>query len=69
MPNERDDKGTTKVDVQLPPGFEHASYEPVAGLGRRDRARGLAEPIETDDGFEIDEQIGRVTWTGRAAQA
>ena len=29
VPNERDDAGTTKVDVQLPPGFIAASYEPV----------------------------------------
>ena len=31
VPNERDDAGTTKVDVQLPPGFVAASYEPVPG--------------------------------------
>ena len=31
VPNERDDKGTTKVVVRFPAGFEHASYEPVAG--------------------------------------
>ena len=31
VPNERDDAGTTKVDVQLPPGFIAASYEPVPG--------------------------------------
>jgi periplasmic copper chaperone A len=31
VPNERDDQGTTKVAVQFPSGFEHASYEPVPG--------------------------------------
>jgi uncharacterized protein YcnI len=31
VPNERDDKGTTKVTVRFPSGFEHASYEPVPG--------------------------------------
>jgi periplasmic copper chaperone A len=31
VPNERDDKGTTKVAVQFPEGFEHASYEPAPG--------------------------------------
>jgi uncharacterized protein YcnI len=31
VPNERDNKGTTKVAVQFPEGFEHASYEPAAG--------------------------------------
>ena len=31
VPNERDDAATTKVDVQFPPGFVFASYQPVAG--------------------------------------
>jgi periplasmic copper chaperone A len=31
VPNERDDKATTKVVVRFPSGFEHASYEPAAG--------------------------------------
>jgi len=31
VPNERDDASTTKVDVQLPGGFEFVSYEPVPG--------------------------------------
>ena len=31
VPNERDDAATTKVEVQFPTGFEHASYEPADG--------------------------------------
>ena len=31
VPNERDDKGTTKVDVQFPEGFLSISHEPVPG--------------------------------------
>jgi uncharacterized protein len=31
VPNERDDAATTKIDIQFPPGFESASYEPVPG--------------------------------------
>jgi uncharacterized protein len=31
VPNERDDASTTKVELQLPDGFEFVSYEPVAG--------------------------------------
>ena len=37
VPNERDNAGTTKVEVQFPPGFLFVSYEPIAGLGHRDR--------------------------------
>ena len=40
VPNERDDAGTTKVDVQLPPGFIAASYEPVPGL------EGQGDPLQ-----------------------
>jgi uncharacterized protein len=31
VPNERDDANTTKVEIQLPPGFDTLSYQPVAG--------------------------------------
>ena len=34
VPNERDDAGTTKVDVQLPPGFLDRVLRAGAGLGR-----------------------------------
>ena len=40
VPNEEADKGTTKVQVQMPPGFAFASYEAGARLeGRRSRRR------------------------------
>ena len=35
VPNERDDTGTMKVDVKLPPGIVTASYEPVPGWTSR----------------------------------
>jgi uncharacterized protein YcnI len=50
VPNERDDAGTTKVDVQLPPGFESASYEPVSGWNVKVARNG--------------DQISRITWSG-----
>jgi uncharacterized protein YcnI len=63
VPNERDHSGTTKVDVQLPPGFIFASYEPEPGWDVKVTKRKLAQPIESH-GEEITEEIGRITWTG-----
>ena len=34
VPNERDNAATTKVEVQLPPGLEHVSFQPKAGWAR-----------------------------------
>jgi uncharacterized protein YcnI len=63
VPNERDDKGTVKVDVKLPPGFVSAAYEPVPGWTVELTRERLDEPIEIE-GLEINEQISRITWTG-----
>lgn len=62
VPNERDDAATTKVDVQLPPGFIFASYQPVAGWSVEVRMGKLAEPI-TSHGEQITEQVSQMTWT------
>jgi periplasmic copper chaperone A len=64
VPNERDDSATTKVDVQLPAGFTFVSYEPRPGWKVTVRREKLDEPIKTDEGFEIDEAVSRITWTG-----
>ncbi|MEA2332116.1 MAG: hypothetical protein QOH58_2254 [Thermoleophilaceae bacterium] len=50
VPNERDNAATTKVDLQLPPGFESVSYEPAPGWGVKVTRRG--------------KDVGRITWTG-----
>jgi uncharacterized protein YcnI len=63
VPNERDDKGTVKVDVQMPPGFVFASYEPVPGWSVKITKEKLDKPIEVE-GLELDEQVARITWTG-----
>jgi uncharacterized protein len=63
VPNERDDAGTVKVDVQLPPGVATASYEPVPGWRVRVVREQLDEPIEVH-GDEVTEQVSRITWTG-----
>jgi periplasmic copper chaperone A len=63
VPNERDDAATTKVDLQLPPGFAFASYSPQPGWSVRIVKEKLDKPIQTDDG-PITEEIRRMVWTG-----
>jgi uncharacterized protein len=67
VPNERDDAGTTKVDVKLPPGFLSVSYEPVPGWDVKVSKEKLAKPIKVE-GFDVTEQISRITWTGDGKQ-
>jgi uncharacterized protein YcnI len=64
VPNERDDSATTKVDVQLPPGFAFVSFEPRPGWKVTLEREKLDQPIKTDEGLEIDEGVSRITWTG-----
>ncbi|HKO38550.1 MAG TPA: YcnI family protein [Solirubrobacterales bacterium] len=66
VPNERDDSGTTKVDVQFPPGFVFASYEPVPGWSAKVQMEKLAKPI-TSHGEKITEQVAQMTWTANGA--
>jgi periplasmic copper chaperone A len=63
VPNERDDAGTVKVAVQMPPGVATASYEPVPGWTVKVTRERLDEPIEVH-GEPVTEQVSRVTWTG-----
>jgi uncharacterized protein YcnI len=63
VPNERDNASTVKVDLQLPPGFVFASYEPKLGWSVKVTTEKLAKPIQTDDG-RVDEQVRRITFTG-----
>lgn len=67
IPNERDDAGTTKVDLKLPPGILSASYEPVPGWSAKVTREKLAKPIEVE-GFDVTEQVSRITWTGAGRQ-
>ena len=67
VPNERDDKGTVKVDVQMPPGFAFASYEPVPGWSVKITKEKLDKPIVVE-GLELNERIARITWTGDPAR-
>jgi len=62
VPNEEDAKATTKVVVQMPPGFAGVSYEPVPGWRGTVATRKLATPVKTDDG-ELTEEVASVTLT------
>jgi periplasmic copper chaperone A len=68
VPNERDDAGTTKVEVQLPPGFAFVSYEPRPGWKVTLKKVKLDKPLKTDEGLEVSEGIGQITWTGDGKQ-
>lgn len=68
VPNEKDDQGTTKVDVQMPDGFAFLSYEPVPGWKVKIKREKLDKPIEIEPGFEVAEQITRVTFVGDGKQ-
>jgi uncharacterized protein YcnI len=62
VPNERDNAGTTKVEVQFPPGFLFASYEPAPGWDIELTMRKLDKPVE-QFGEQITEEVGGVTFT------
>jgi periplasmic copper chaperone A len=64
VPNERDDAGTTKVAVKMPPGIFFASYEPVPGWSVQIEKRKLAEPVEVE-GERQTEEVDTVTIIGR----
>ena len=63
VPNEEDDAGTTKVAVQMPPGFYFVSYEPKPGWNIKVTKRKLANPVE-EHGEKITEEVAEVTITG-----
>jgi uncharacterized protein YcnI len=63
VPNERDNADTTKVVVQLPPGFLSVSYEPAPGWDVKLTMRKLDKPVE-QFGEQVTEEVGRVTFTG-----
>ena len=64
VPNERDDKGTMKVDVRLPGGVYFLSYQKVPGWKATIYKRSLASPVDLG-GFSVDERYTRVVWTAR----
>jgi uncharacterized protein YcnI len=67
VPNERDDAGTVKVDVQLPQPSPFVSYEPRPGWTVTLKRTKLDKPVDVE-GFKVDEGISQVTWTGDGKQ-
>jgi len=64
VPNERDNRGTIKVDVRFPDGFYFLSYQKVPGWKTRVYKQKLDKPVDLG-GFSVDEQFTRVVWTAR----
>jgi uncharacterized protein YcnI len=67
VPTERG-VATTRVALELPPGFAFVSYEPVPGWRIRMTQRELVQPLRID-GQSFDHEIGRVTWTATSKAA
>jgi uncharacterized protein YcnI len=63
VPNEQENADTTKVVVQMPPGFLSVSYEPVPGWDVKLTMRKLDKPVE-QFGEQVTEEVGRITFTG-----
>jgi uncharacterized protein len=68
VPNETENAATVKVEVQMPPGFTEASYEPVLGWKVKVGKEKLATPVKNDEGATVTEQVSRITWTGDGNQ-
>jgi periplasmic copper chaperone A len=64
VPNERDNKGTIKVDVRLPDGFYFLSYQKVPGWRTRVHKEKLEQPVDLG-GFQVDEQFTRIVWIAK----
>ena len=63
VPNERDHKGTVKVDLRLPDGFYFLSYKKVPGWKAKLTRERLDKPVQLE-GFAVEEQFSRIVWTG-----
>ena len=64
VPNERDDTGTTKVDVRFPDGFYSLLYKKVPGWKVKVYKEKLDQPVEREGGLKVTEQVSRIVWTG-----
>lgn len=64
VPNEQDDRGTTKVQLQLPAGVSYAAYQPVPNWTVAVTKRRPAKPFAVD-GEPVTEEVDTITWTGK----
>ncbi len=65
VPNERDDAGTTSLEVNLPEdqAFPFVSVRPLPGWTATTEMRTLDEPIDAF-GEQVTEVVSKITWTG-----
>jgi periplasmic copper chaperone A len=63
VPNETDNLTTTKIAVQMPPGFLDVSAAPPPGWKFSEKTTKLAKPVKTDDG-EVDSQVSEIDFSG-----
>jgi uncharacterized protein YcnI len=63
VPNERDNKGTVKVELRLPDGFYFLSYKKVAGWKVKLTREALDTPVDLG-GFSVSERFTRIVWKG-----
>jgi uncharacterized protein YcnI len=65
VPNERDDAGTTSLEVNLPEdqAFPFVSTKPLQGWTVTTEMRTLDEPIDAF-GEQVTEVVSKITWTG-----
>ncbi|EST37523.1 hypothetical protein N566_12525 [Streptomycetaceae bacterium MP113-05] len=65
VPNERDDAGTVKIEVNLPTDHPLTSVQPqtVPGWDIEVTTSKLDKPIE-QHGTKIDEAVSKITWSG-----
>jgi periplasmic copper chaperone A len=66
VPNERDDAGTTTLEVNLPKDhpIANVSVRPKDGWTYEVERTTLDEPLTNDEGDEITEVVSKVTWRG-----
>ncbi len=67
VPNERDDAGTTKLEVEFPADQPVASvsYQPKPGWDVAVEKAAIAEPL-TVHGEEVKERVAKITWTAES---
>jgi uncharacterized protein YcnI len=63
VPNETDNAMTTRVAVQMPPGFIDVSAAPPPGWHFSTKTRKLAKPVKTDEGT-VTTEIAEIDFTG-----
>jgi len=63
VPNESDSANTTKLQIQVPPGFTDVSASPPPGWSFSTKTTKLAKPVTTDEGV-VDTQVSEIDFTG-----